>query len=66
MTNRVRDPELEPVAAVCGNEVRYYDMKNKQTGIRAFMGVKQFPHRGAALMAADEFNNPPSVKRAHA
>ncbi len=44
-------PKHEPVAAVCGNQVRIYDGES-DNGKRRLMKVIDFPHRGAALQYA--------------
>lgn len=55
-----RDPDTEPVVAVCGNEARVYgpapfDTKTGKKLPRALWSVKVFPHHGAALLYAREF-----------
>lgn len=47
----------EPVAAVADNELRIYGAENEKTGVRKLESVKKFPHRGAALLAAVEFDD---------
>ena len=49
-------PEHEPVAAVCDTEVRIYGGKEKN-GVRPLQQVKQFNHRGAAMLYAAEFDD---------
>jgi hypothetical protein len=48
--------EAEPVAAVCGREVRIYGPM-EASGIRPFRESRMFPHRGAALLYASEFDD---------
>lgn len=55
-------PEYEPVAAVCGNEVRIYGGKG-ENGIRPLQQIKEFAHRGAAVLYATEFDD--ITKRSH-
>lgn len=54
--------EHEPVATVCGNEVRIYGGKEKN-GIRPLRQIKEFAHRGAAVLYATEFDD--TTKRAY-
>jgi hypothetical protein len=53
-------PEYEPVATVCGNEVRIFGGKQKN-GIRPLQDIRTFPHHGAASLYATEFDD--AVKR---
>jgi len=55
-------PKHEPVAAVCGNQVRVYGGEAKN-GRRRLMHVIDFPHRGAALQYAVTHDD--IVKRAY-
>jgi hypothetical protein len=50
--------EQEPVAAVCGKEVRIYGpFPENGPKVRPLWQVKQFPHRGAALLFASEHDD---------
>lgn len=55
-----KDPVHEPVAAVCGNEVRYYGptefSKQYPKGIRLLKWVRWYGNRGQALQAAHELD----------
>lgn len=58
-------PTDQPVAAVCGNEVLVYGVPNA-SGVRPLKRVIEFPHRGAALLWAqehDEDTKPKPQKR---
>lgn len=49
-------PEHEPVATVCDNEVRIYGGKQKN-GVSPLLSRHEFPHRGAAILYATEFDD---------
>lgn len=57
-----RDPEREPVVAVCGSEARVYgpvpDLSKAPRDPRPLLQVKQFSHRGHAIQFAEDFENP--------
>ena len=43
------------IAAVCGNEVRIYGLAQHGNRPRPLLKVLHFPHRGAALLFAQEY-----------
>lgn len=47
--------ESRSVAAVCGDEVRIYDAV-QENGRRPLLSVRRFPHHGAAVNHAQEFD----------
>lgn len=51
----------DPVAAVCGTQVRLYGPANERTGIRPLQAVIDCPHRGAALDLASEYERKPDA-----
>lgn len=54
MNTKQKSPDKEPVVAVCGKEGRVYGPV-EENGVRPLLRVMQFPHRGAAILYAQEF-----------
>lgn len=54
-----KDMALEPVAAVCGNEVRFYGpmewTQKYPKGIRPLRSLRRYGNHGQALQAAWEY-----------
>ncbi len=49
--------ENKPVVGVCGNEARIYGPLDEQTKRRPLQRVVEFPHHGAAVLFAQEFED---------
>ena len=50
-------PSDKSVVAVCGNEARIYGPIDTKTNRRELWNIRQFPHHGAALLFAQEYED---------
>ena len=51
------NPLDKPVVAVCGSEARVYGPIDAKTSRREFLYQRDFPHHGAALLFAQEYED---------
>lgn len=47
--------EEKSVVGVCGSQARVYGALDRFSGVRPLMRIVDFPHKGAALLFAQEF-----------